>query len=265
MEKPQPSSFQTRTTLSDVGNIQIITNPVEFQEQVNFLQLPETPLGVVQPSSTTPTALNQTKLRFTNTAPVTVTNLREGQEGQTVFLVGDGFTTLANNSNILTSTGAAKLLADGLIYCFTLVENQWRELAFPSASTPPPESLTVVAIGPVHTFTAATTDENYPNTIQHYVVYDASWVTEYRLLLRYWNATAAGTKEVKLWYSTNLSSWTQLGSTLSSTATNAVALSSFASLPVGARNATVYFRVTVRTNNAPGDVITVGAAQLNFK
>lgn len=251
-----------RKISTEIGNTEIIENPVEFQAAVSFLQLPETPLGLA--NGTAPSVLNQTKLKLTNTAPTTITNFLEGQEGQTIFVVGDGQSTVTHGTNIFTNSAASKLLLDGSVYILTLIDGEWREVAGVIATPSIAEGLTVVSTGPVHTFGAATAEENYPNYL-HYVAYDTTGVTQYRRHLRYINATAGGLKSVRLWYSLNASTWTALGATLSSTGTTASNLSAYATLPAGAINSTVYFRVTVETNNLAGDVITVSDATLNFK
>lgn len=71
-------------------------------------------------SSTTPKVSNLRIIYFKNTAPLTVTNFVGGAEGQSIQLRGDAQTTIANNTNIVTNTGANKLLQLNLVYRFTL-------------------------------------------------------------------------------------------------------------------------------------------------
>lgn len=78
-------------------------------------------------SGATPSALNRTTLRCNNAAPVTVTDFTGGQEGQTFKLLGDGNTTISNNSNIKTNTGANKLVLADIVYTFTLFSGVWIE------------------------------------------------------------------------------------------------------------------------------------------
>lgn len=73
------------------------------------------------------------KLKSTDTAPnisgvsiiqgsgsvVSITNFLGGSDGTTLSILGDGTTTVNNNTNIKTNTGANKLLASNKIYRFT--------------------------------------------------------------------------------------------------------------------------------------------------
>lgn len=62
-----------------------------------------------------------------NSIAITVTNFTGGAEGQSIALRGDGNTTIQNNANIVTNTGADKLLTVDKIYRFTLVQGKWLE------------------------------------------------------------------------------------------------------------------------------------------
>lgn len=109
------------------GSIIRIADKVEFLESVTFAQLSESPVLSVTPASTTVSVLNISALNFANTSPVTVTNLLNGQEGQVIKILGDGNTTLDHGANILTNTGADKLLAANKVYTFTLFGTTWVE------------------------------------------------------------------------------------------------------------------------------------------
>ena len=69
---------------------------------------------------TTPSVLNIERLEFHNVGPVTVTNFDDGQPGQTVTVLGDGQTTIAQNAKIKNVSGAATLLDDGLTRDYTM-------------------------------------------------------------------------------------------------------------------------------------------------
>lgn len=114
-------------TTDQVGEIQQVSNPVQFLSTVTFAELPENAVLTAQTGATTIPVLNTTRVRFVNTGAVTVTNLTGGQNGQQVLILGDGFTTLANNANIQTSTGANKLLVNNRVYSFVLFSNKWYE------------------------------------------------------------------------------------------------------------------------------------------
>ena|SRR5689334_10000104 len=74
-----------------------------------------------------PSVLNIKKLIFKNAVAQAVTNFKDGQDNQEIAVLGDGFTTINNNANIQTNTGANKLLTNGLVYHFTKFLGKWRE------------------------------------------------------------------------------------------------------------------------------------------
>ncbi len=67
-------------------------------------------------------------VQFINTSPITVTNILDGNDNQDIILYGDGQTTLQNNSNIVTISGANLLLASGRLYQFINFLGAWRQL-----------------------------------------------------------------------------------------------------------------------------------------
>lgn len=76
---------------------------------------------------TIPDATNVTFLVFQNTGAVSVTNILGGLNGRQLRVKGDGNTTIDNNSNIKTSTGANKLLSVNGVYSFTYYQGVWYE------------------------------------------------------------------------------------------------------------------------------------------
>lgn len=78
-------------------------------------------------TDTTPTVKNNELWIANNTGAVTVTQFDEGAEGQPINILGDGFTTIANNANIKTNTGANKLLAANRLYKFVRINSIWYE------------------------------------------------------------------------------------------------------------------------------------------
>lgn len=69
----------------------------------------------------TPDVKDVKYFRGTNTAPATVTQFINGQQGQTIKILGDGQMTITNGANIKTNTAANKLLAVNKIYTFTKI------------------------------------------------------------------------------------------------------------------------------------------------
>jgi hypothetical protein len=81
-------------------------------------------------TDTSPSVLNVHKLMFRNTVATLVIRLDDGAEGQTVDVLGDGFTTIQNNTKIITASGADTLLAAGAVYTFTRwPDGKWHEHA----------------------------------------------------------------------------------------------------------------------------------------
>lgn len=122
--------MNVREELSKITGEEIqITDPVMFLGTVYFQELPENPISPAQPGDTGPSVLNRVRLAFNNSGAISVTNLRYGQEGQEVKILGDGFTTLIHGTYIKTNTGANKLLAANKVYTFTLFNKLWIENA----------------------------------------------------------------------------------------------------------------------------------------
>lgn len=111
------------------GVVLRITDPVEFVSTVTYAQIPEQPILTGPKTVTTISVLNVTRIRCSNTGAVTVTNFTGGQQGQEIKFLGDGFTTVANNTAIKTNTAANKLLATNKVYTFTLFGTVWVENA----------------------------------------------------------------------------------------------------------------------------------------
>ncbi len=78
-------------------------------------------------SSVTPSVLNLKTFKADNIAPVTVTNLTDGQDGQPVRILGDGQTTMQHGAKIRTNIGADKLLLADMFYSFLKIDGIWYE------------------------------------------------------------------------------------------------------------------------------------------
>jgi len=108
--------------------VERFTSPVEFAASVRFEQLPEVYV-LTSKGSTTVSVLDTTRVLFSNTGAVSVTNFTGGQQGQEIKVLGDGFTTIVNSSLIRTNTGSNKLLAVNKVYTFTRFSASWVENA----------------------------------------------------------------------------------------------------------------------------------------
>jgi hypothetical protein len=78
-------------------------------------------------TDTTPTVLNQKYWQANNAGAITVTQFDNGGECQEIIILGDNQTTVANNANIKTNTGANKLLATNRVYRFVRLNSIWYE------------------------------------------------------------------------------------------------------------------------------------------
>lgn len=99
---------------------------VMFDNVVTFNKLPKKPISRFAIGSATPSVANCEYWKCGGTV-LTITNFKGGQQAQTINILGDGNTTIANNANIVTNTGANKLLINNRVYRFTLWGNVWIE------------------------------------------------------------------------------------------------------------------------------------------
>jgi hypothetical protein len=80
---------------------------------------------------TTPNVLNRELFKLENTAPLTITDFKNGADGQRIHILGDGQTTIQDGTLIFTNTGANKLLAVDTVYSFTFyrdgLSHKWIE------------------------------------------------------------------------------------------------------------------------------------------
>lgn len=105
--------------------IKKVSEETHFEAPVTFTILPK---QFVNPllNSATPSVLNKNTLVGSG-ATITVTNFLDGNPNDAINILGDGTTTVANNSHIKTNTGANKLLTANKVYHFTLINNIWYE------------------------------------------------------------------------------------------------------------------------------------------
>lgn len=100
-----------------------------------FIEAPETRLvldkrmiGHVKTSVTTPSVLNVEYWKAKNTGAVLVTNFVNGQEGQHLYILGDGNTTLEHGTYIDTLDDLDLLLAAEKTYHLILLDGKWRQV-----------------------------------------------------------------------------------------------------------------------------------------
>jgi len=111
------------------GELLRVADPVRFEGTVVFAELPEQPIDTVEVAELTPNVLNITRLVFQNTTRYDITNFLNGQEGQHIILLGDGYTHVANNANIVNHSGSAHKLDTGHAYSYVYMVAKWRQIA----------------------------------------------------------------------------------------------------------------------------------------
>src|SRR3954463_7568745 len=98
---------------------------VVFDGPTEFNKLPTKRVIPFIKLDTTPSVRDNEFFKATNTGAITVTQFDDGQECQRLHILGDGFTTVKNNANIITNTGADKLLVLNRVYRFTNFNRIW--------------------------------------------------------------------------------------------------------------------------------------------
>lgn len=277
MDAPKP---WTAPTTEDIGKSELLRRyeeklfegPVRFLSRVSFEELPEAPVTQVQDSATTFSALNGTRFQFTNSGAVSVTDITDGQDGQLVLLLGDGQTTLVDNTRL--ELGANLLLAVDKIYPLMYMTSKWHTL---SASTPTAgngisvsgSTITNKYVGKrvqfltsqqTHTQSGGGVYEAFAANIQ--TISDLTNLGQFRL-----SGYSAGSiaANVRLSYSTDGSSWTTLTTvTLAITTTPGFFTTSFGALAGGAQIATCYLRLMVEQSSG-ADTLDLSSCSAEFK
>lgn len=116
-------------TLSNTpsGEVLKFVDEILFQARVIFNILPEKKIDQIIPASTTPNIYNLERFTTSNTGVVNITNFLNGQPGQTIKILGDGFSTLVFGTNLKTNTGVDKLMLVNRVYTLTFFNNVWVE------------------------------------------------------------------------------------------------------------------------------------------
>lgn len=107
--------------------MKIIQEDITYQGLVTFLVLPRESVDTFKVTATP--SVKSLKRFISCGSVITITNFVGGADGQEIKILGDGNTTIANNANISTNTGANKLLALNKVYTFTYFQskNIWAE------------------------------------------------------------------------------------------------------------------------------------------
>jgi hypothetical protein len=114
----------------DVGGLERIESEQVVNAQETRNALAKQFIRLAKLGDPTPSVMNVERLEFRNTAPLTVTNFDDGQNGQRIEILGDGNTTIQNNARIVCASGADTLLDAGSTYAFTrYTDGVWHQSA----------------------------------------------------------------------------------------------------------------------------------------
>ncbi len=85
-------------------------------------------IGTFKAADATPSVANLKTFKAGNTVANNLTYFDDGQDGQPISILGDGFTTVVHDvTKLKTNTGANKLLAADKVYRFTRFSSIWVE------------------------------------------------------------------------------------------------------------------------------------------
>lgn len=96
-----------------------------FEAPITHLVLPKQFVGKVKKTVTTPSVKNVERFITENSAPVTITDFLDGQDGQRLWILGDGQTTLDHGTKMFMAGGADLLLAADKVYNFIRMNGKW--------------------------------------------------------------------------------------------------------------------------------------------
>jgi hypothetical protein len=237
-----------------------IPNEVHFENVVTFEQLVENPVLAAPVADATPSVLNTTRIKLTNTSPVTITNFREGQEGQTIYLIGDGQTSVAHNTDIKTHTGSTILLEIDKVYIF-LKDGAWKELHKPSvARLPIPFSFHADGSANITLTNQATAEQFLGNSNRNITVLDLSGKADVKLVARIvTNSASVNSPRIiakyRTTFSTTVGDYVNIGTSevSCSMSSTGIVQTSWIPLAAGARIASCFVTITQIGGDAAAD------------
>ena len=110
------------------GSVTQIHNQIQVEAPTKNLVLPTSFASKFIKGDTTPSVNNVNIWQTQNTSPLIITQFDYGQDGQTIYILGDGFTTVAQNANIFNASGNPTLLAANVAYTYTRIAGIWYQL-----------------------------------------------------------------------------------------------------------------------------------------
>lgn len=102
-----------------MSKIKRVDDEVVFEAPSTQLALPKTFVGSVKKDTSVISVRNINTLQLKNTQATLVTDFIDGMEGQSISILGDGFSSIQNGNNIVTNSGGDKLLETNKVYRFT--------------------------------------------------------------------------------------------------------------------------------------------------
>lgn len=102
--------------------MKLIQEDTTFQGLVYFLVLPFVASDTFK-NTATPNVFGRAVFKASGSV-VTITNFLNGSDGQTIRIIGDGTTTIQNNTNIITNpAGTDIVLNSNVVYRFTYLKS----------------------------------------------------------------------------------------------------------------------------------------------
>jgi hypothetical protein len=89
----------------------------------------DNPLFIFTTGTATPNVGGKNRLQAANTSAITITNFNGGVNGQSLMILGDGYTTLQQNSTIANTGGSNTLLASGSWYHYIKINGVWTQFS----------------------------------------------------------------------------------------------------------------------------------------
>lgn len=112
-----------------------VPGQIQVEGPAKPLILPTDFVGNIKVADTTPSVKNAVTWIAQNTSPLVITQFDDGQDGQVLYILGDGFTTVADNANIKNNNGNDTLLEPGAVYTYKRMVGVWYQLQGNAGST----------------------------------------------------------------------------------------------------------------------------------
>src|SRR4051812_44349928 len=101
--------------------MKVINEDTTFVGLITFLNIPRINTDTLK-NVATPLVSGRLVFKASG-AVISITNFLDGVDGQSITIIGDGTTTIVNNANIITNTGANRLLTANHVYRLTYLKS----------------------------------------------------------------------------------------------------------------------------------------------